>query len=251
VRGRSLKKTRRAVGRKKDASTGDGASRSTALEQANKTASFVAHELNNLLTVIQINTEFLVDSLENNPTSALELDEIQRASRRASILARQLLASSRLEPFDSTLAEAALKKKAAAAAKPIAAVERGPRVAETILLVEDEAAVRSLVKRILSQKGYRVLEASDGTIALRLAAGHVGEIDLVLTDVLMPNLGGRGMFEELKELSPEMRVLFISGNPKDDVFPEKSVAARTPYLQKPFTSDALLSEVRAALGYAP
>ena len=249
-RARGLKKNKRAVGRKKDSSTGDDASRSTALEQANKTAGFVAHELNNLLTVIQINTEFLVDSLENNPTSALELDEIQRASRRASILARQLLASSRLEPFDSTLAEAALKKKAVAAAKSIA-VERGPRVAETILLVEDEAAVRSLVKRILSQKGYRVLEASDGTIALRLAAGHVGEIDLVLTDVLMPNLGGRGMFEELKELSPEMRVLFMSGNPKDDVFPEKSVADRTPYLQKPFTSDALLSEVRAALGYAP
>ena len=238
------------MGRKKDASTGDHASRSTALEEANKTASFVAHELNNLLTVIQINTEFLVDSLENNPTSALELDEIQRASRRASILARQLLASSRLEPFDSTLAEATLKKKAAAA-KSVAAVERGPRVAETILLVEDEAAVRSLVKRILSQKGYRVLEASDGTIALRLAAGHVGEIDLVLTDVLMPNLGGRGMFEELKELSPEMKVLFMSGNPKDDVFPEKSVADRTPYLQKPFTSEALLSEVRTALGYAP
>ena len=231
------------------APTGDHAGRSSALEEANKTASFVAHELNNLLTVIQINTEFLVESVENNPTSALELDEIQRASRRASILARQLLASSRLEPFDSTLAEATLKKKAAA--KSAAAVERGPRVAETILLVEDEAAVRSLVKRILSQKGYRVLEASDGTIALRLAAGHVGEIDLVLTDVLMPNLGGRGMFEELKELSPEMRVLFMSGNPKDDVFPEKSMADRTPYLQKPFTSEALLSEVRAALGYAP
>ena len=59
------------------------------------------------------------------------------------------------------------------------------------------------------------------------------------------------MFEELKELSPEMRVLFMSGNPKDDVFPEKAVADRTPYLQKPFTSEALLSEVRAALGYAP
>src|SRR5258705_7245625 len=134
-----------------DAATGDHASRAGALEEANKTASFVAHELNNLLTVIQINTEFLVDSVENNPTSALELDEIQRASRRASILARQLLASSRLEPFDSTLAEAALKKKAVAAAKSAAAIERGPRVAETILLVEDEAAVRSLVKRILSQ----------------------------------------------------------------------------------------------------
>lgn len=251
TRARALKKTRRVTGKKQNASTGDYVNRSSAIEQANKIAGFVAHELNNLLTVIQINTEFLLESIDRNPTSALELDEIQRASRRASILARQLLASSRLEPFDSSLAEAALKKKAGAGAKPVAPVERGPRVAETILLVEDEAAVRSLVKRILSQKGYRVLEASDGTIALRLAAGHVGEIDLVVTDVLMPNLGGRGMFEELKELSPEMRVLFMSGNPKDDVFPEKAIADRTPYLQKPFTSDALLSEVRAALGYAP
>jgi CheY-like chemotaxis protein len=200
--------------------------------------------------VIQINTEFLLESVGKNPTSALELEEIQRASRRASILARQLLASSRLEPFDTRLAEATLKKKSAAAGKSPAPVEKGPRVAETILLVEDEAAVRSLVKRILTQKGYRVLEASDGAIALRLAAGHVGEIDLVLTDVLMPNLGGRGMFEELKELSPDMRVLFISGNPKEEVFPEKAIASRTPYLQKPFTSETLLSEVRAALGYA-
>jgi CheY-like chemotaxis protein len=199
--------------------------------------------------VIQINTEFLLESIGKNPTSAQELDEIQRASRRASILARQLLASSRLEPFDPRMAEAALKKKSAAAAKS-APVEKGPRNAETILLVEDEAAVRSLVKRILTQKGYHVLEAADGAIALRLAASHVGEIDLVLTDVLMPNLGGRGMFEELKELSPEMRVLFISGNPKEEVFPDKSVASRTPYLQKPFTSEALLFEVRAALGYA-
>jgi two-component system cell cycle sensor histidine kinase/response regulator CckA len=123
-------------------------------------------------------------------------------------------------------------------------------VAETILLVEDEAGVRSLVKRILSQKAYRVLEASDGAIALRLAAGHVGEIDLVLTDVAMPNLGGRGMVEELKELSPDMRVLFMSGIPKNDVFPEKATASSVPYLQKPFTSETLLAEVRAALGYA-
>jgi CheY-like chemotaxis protein len=243
-----LKKSRRTVGKQKQEV--DAAARSTALEEANKTAGFVAHELNNLLTVIQINTEFLLESVGKNPTSALELEEIQRASRRASILARQLLASSRLEPFDSRLAEAALKKKSVAAAKSAAPVEKGPRVAETILLVEDEAAVRSLVKRILTQKGYRVLEASDGAIALRLAAGHVGEIDLVLTDVLMPNLGGRGMFEELKELSPDMRVLFISGNPKEEVFPEKAIASRTPYLQKPFTSETLLSEVRSALGYA-
>ncbi|HYU51832.1 MAG TPA: response regulator, partial [Gemmatimonadaceae bacterium] len=173
------------------------------LEEANKTASFVAHELNNLLTVIQINTEFLLEFVAENPAGREELDEIQGASRRASILARQLLASSRLEPFDASVAEAALKRKSSTARAEAAAVVQGtPRVAETILLVEDEASVRNLTKRILAQKGYRVLEASDGAIALRLAAGHVGEIDLVLTDVAMPNLGGRGLVEELQELSP-------------------------------------------------
>jgi CheY-like chemotaxis protein len=218
------------------------------LEEANKTASFVAHELNNLLTVIQINTEFLLETAGENPASAQELAEIQRAARRASILARQLLASSRLEPFDAKLAEAALKKKSSTSAENTVAagLERAPRGAETILLVEDEAAVRTLAKKILSQKGYRVLEASDGAIALRLAAAHVGEIDLVLTDVAMPNLGGRGMVEELRELSPGIRVLFMSGYPKEEVFPDKG-SANHAYLQKPFTGETLFSEVRSAL----
>ncbi len=105
--------------------------------------------------------------------------------------------------FDANLAEATLRRKPTA--KTPVADEKTPRVSETILLVEDEAAVRALAKRILIMKGYRVLEASDGAIALRVAAAHVGEIDLVLTDVAMPNLGGRGMVEELKELSPGMR----------------------------------------------
>jgi CheY-like chemotaxis protein len=230
----------------------DLATRTRDLEDANKTASFVAHELNNLLTVIQINTEFLLETAGEDPASAHELAEIQRAARRASILARQLLASSRLEPFDANLAEAALKKKSLAATeKPAGAgLEKTPRVAETILLVEDEAAVRTLAKKILSQKGYRVLEASDGAIALRLAAAHVGEIDLVLTDVAMPNLGGRGMVEELRELSPGIRVLFMSGYPKEEVFPDRGSANRIPYLQKPFTGETLFSEVRSALDYA-
>jgi CheY-like chemotaxis protein len=227
------------------------ATRTRDLEDANKTASFVAHELNNLLTVIQINTEFLLESAGENPASAQELAEIQRAARRASILARQLLASSRLEPFDATLAEAAVKKKSFVATESAAAgLEKTPRVAETILLVEDEAAVRTLAKKILSQKGYRVLEASDGAIALRIAAAHVGEIDLVLTDVAMPNLGGRGMVEELRELSPGIRVLFMSGYPKEEIFPDKGSANRIPYLQKPFTGETLFSEVRSALDYA-
>jgi CheY-like chemotaxis protein len=230
----------------------DLATRTRDLEDANKTASFVAHELNNLLTVIQINTEFLLESAGENPASKQELAEIQGAARRASILARQLLASSRLEPFDPSLSEAALRKKAfVPAEKPdAAALEKAPRDAETILLVEDEAAVRTLAKKILSQKGYRVLEASDGAIALRLAAAHVGEIDLVLTDVAMPNLGGRGMVEELRELSPGIRILFMSGYPKEEIFPDKRSANRIPYLQKPFTGETLFSEVRSALDFA-
>jgi CheY-like chemotaxis protein len=77
----------------------------------------------------------------------------------------------------------------------------------------------------------------------------VGEIDLILTDVAMPNLGGRGMVEELKELSPGIKILFMSGYPKEEVFRDRKIAGRVPYLQKPFTSETLLSEVRAALGY--
>src|ERR1700674_2607298 len=109
----ALKKSTRGSHAKKlqTAAVSEPDSRSLALEDANKTASYVAHELNNLLTVIQINTEFLLESAGENPASAQELAEIQRAARRASILARQLLASSRLEPFDANLAEAALKKK--------------------------------------------------------------------------------------------------------------------------------------------
>ena len=247
---RDLKKSKRAPGGRRDGRQNGSAAQ--ALENATRTAGFAAHELNNLLTVVQINTEFLIESNSDNPESLEELQEIQRASRRASILARQLLASSRHEPFDLNVADATLKKKSRTS--PEKSEEdmdaRTPRTAETILLVEDEAAVRALAKKILLQRGYRVLEAADGAIALRLAAGHVGEIDLVLTDVMMPNLGGRGMVEELKELSPDMRVLFMSGYPKEEIFPDREMAKLTAYLQKPFSSETLATEVRAALGYA-
>jgi CheY-like chemotaxis protein len=252
VRITALKKGSRSETRKRKAiavpPAKDAPDRTRDLEEADRTAGYVAHELNNLLTVVQINTEFLLDAAGDNPESAEELGEIQRAARRASILARQLLASSRHEPFDAAVAEENLKKKAAAKSRSLA--EKAPRAAETILLVEDEAAVRSLARKVLIQRGFRVLEASDGAIALRIAASHVGEIDLVLTDVAMPNLGGRGMVEELRELSPGLRVLFMSGYAKEEVFPDKSSASVTPYLQKPFTGESLYSQVRSALGYA-
>ena len=209
----------------------------------------MAHELNNLLTVIHINTEFLLAAAGDDATRVEELQEIQRAAHRASTLARRLLAASRMEPFDATAVKSARRRTPPRAAKGKVG-PGGDRVTETVLLVDDEPGLRGLVKRVLTQRGYRVLEAADGAIALRLAAGHVGEIDLILTDVDMPNLGGRGMVEELKELSPDLNALFMSGHPRDEVFPEPGRARRTPYLQKPFTAETLLAQVRAALGYA-
>jgi CheY-like chemotaxis protein len=219
-------------------------------EEATKTAGSVAHELNNLLTVIHINTEFLLEAAGSDQTRVEELQEIQRAAHRASTLARRLLAASRLEPFDAAPAAPSRRRTPALGAAKGKARPQAERVTETVLLVEDEPGLRALVKRVLTQRGYRVLDASDGAIALRLAAGHVGEIDLVLTDVDMPNLGGRGMVEELKELSAGLRVLFMSGHPKELSFPEPGRARKIPYLQKPFTAETLLGEVRTALGYA-
>lgn len=224
--------------------------KNTRLEEATKTAGSVAHELNNLLTVINMNTEFLLASAGGDPTSAEELGEIQRAAQRASILARRLLAASRMEPFDPAIATSSRKRTPPRGTGKSKSVPGKERVTETVLLVEDEPGLRSLVKRVLTQRGYRVLEAADGAIALRLAAGHVGEIDLVLTDIDMPNLGGRGMVEELKELSPDLNVLFMSGYPKAEVFPHAGRAKQMPYLQKPFTGETLCDEVRSALGYA-
>ena len=118
---------------------------------------------------------------------------------------------------------------------------------ETILLVDDENALRKLGMRVLIEAGYRVLEASDGAMALRVAAEEVGEIDLVLTDVEMPTLGGRGMVDELHELSPGMRVLFMSGYTDNEILRRGIHASETEFLQKPFTAETLCAAVRTVL----
>jgi YesN/AraC family two-component response regulator len=92
-----------------------------------------------------------------------------------------------------------------------------------------------------------VLEASDGAVALRVAAEEVGELDLVLTDVEMPTLGGRGMVDELLELSPGTRVLFMSGYTDNEILRRGRRTSETNFLQKPFTAESLIAAVRATL----
>ncbi|WP_437203243.1 PAS domain S-box protein [Planctomicrobium sp. SH664] len=126
-----------------------------------------------------------------------------------------------------------------------------PHGTETILLVEDEAGVRSLVGEILSSCGYHVLAAAEGHEALRIAENHDGEISLLLTDVVIPTLGGRQLFDQIQVRRPEIRVLFMSGYMDDAVVRRGISRSDVHYLQKPFTSLELATLVRVALEGPP
>jgi CheY-like chemotaxis protein len=127
----------------------------------------------------------------------------------------------------------------------------GPRVAtggaETVLLVEDEAAVRALARRALEEHGYRVLVAGNGREALSVLALHEGPVHALVTDVVMPEMGGRELVERLCPARPEMRVLFVSGHADDASVRSGIDTYGAAYLQKPFALDALVATVRALL----
>ncbi len=119
---------------------------------------------------------------------------------------------------------------------------------ETILLVEDEESVRHLVRDTLTAKGYRVLEADGGEAGVAAAASHQGKIELVITDVVMPGVGGREMVKQLGSTRPEMKVLYLSGYTEDSIISDGSIESGTAFLQKPFSLQNLSRKVREVLG---
>ena len=121
---------------------------------------------------------------------------------------------------------------------------------ETVLLAEDEAAVRSLVRRILSKQGYRVIEAEHGAAALHLCETYPEPIDLLLTDVIMPHLSGRKLVERCAVLRPTMRVLYMSGYNEDEIMHHGVREQGMPFLQKPFSPIELARKVRDTLDSA-
>ena len=118
---------------------------------------------------------------------------------------------------------------------------------ETILLVEDELAVRALARRVLEKTGYRVLESSSPTDALRLAQAHRNEIDLIVSDVVMPEMNGPAMVSRVMEHCPNARVLFISGYADEDVIGRGLQSPGMTLLQKPFSAQELVERVREVL----
>ena len=124
-------------------------------------------------------------------------------------------------------------------------------MSKRILVVEDQEGLRELMCDFLGSRGYRVLAASDGAAALDIAARYDGEIHLVLTDVIMPKLGGRELGERLAVFRPHAHVLYMSGYAEHATNQRTSFAGGATLLQKPFALEVLAQRVRELLDLQP
>ena len=121
------------------------------------------------------------------------------------------------------------------------------RGSETILLTEDDDQVRAVAVGILKRNGYRLLEARNGVEAMELCAKHVGPLDLLLTDVVMPEMSGRELSERIKAIRPGVKVLFMSGYTEDAILHHRVLVPGIELLQKPLTPHSLVRKVRSVL----
>jgi len=138
---------------------------------------------------------------------------------------------------------------AAGEAVPEAALRPGG--GETILLVEDRDELRGTTRRVLERLGYAVIEAADGEAALARQRDHVGKIDLVLSDVLMPKLNGPALFRAMRLIDPTMRFLFTSGYSESDIAMRSLLDPGVPFVAKPWAIADLARAVRKVLDAAP
>jgi two-component system CheB/CheR fusion protein len=140
----------------------------------------------------------------------------------------------------------AVAEEVPAGEHPPAGLVSAPQGTESILLVEDEDAVRELVHTVLEARGYRVMEARNGREGLKLCESHAGGIDLLVTDVVMPELGGRELAEMAVKMRPGLKVLYMSGHTQDVILKE-GVQQGAAFLHKPFTPLQLAQKVRDTL----
>ncbi|MGH7526863.1 MAG: response regulator, partial [Gemmatimonadales bacterium] len=118
---------------------------------------------------------------------------------------------------------------------------------ERLLVVDDEQAVRAVIARMLRGVGYEVLEARGGKEAIACMEQMGGAVDLVITDIVMPLMGGRELAQELARRYPAVPLVWLSGHPRESEFPEAATDQDYPFLQKPVPIDLLLETVAGAL----
>lgn len=148
------------------------------------------------------------------------------------------------EPAPATEQEA----PPAAEAEPVPEAEPAP---EAILVVEDEAGIRALMRKILNRQGYHVLEAASGGEALGLAQSYAGRVRLLITDIVMPEMSGRELAAQLSEKTPDLPVLYISGYSGEAAIDSGQLPAGVEFLQKPFTLGSLVNRVQSMLEEKP
>jgi CheY-like chemotaxis protein len=123
-----------------------------------------------------------------------------------------------------------------------------PKGKETLLLVEDEPAVRQIVAELLEQQGYKVLTAVNGEDALQQMGNNAPEVvDLLLTDIVMPRLSGTALADKIKQHYPQIKIVFMSGYADESLANRERLEAGTAFIQKPFTLDVLALKIRQVL----
>ncbi len=153
------------------------------------------------------------------------------------------------EPQKGTTFKLYFPRVAEQPAEGAAADSSQPEAAsETILVVEDEKAVRDLTVRMLERLGYKLLTASSGVEAIEISRAHTGRIDLLLTDVVMPNMSGRQLADALAPSRPDMKVLYLSGYTENTVIHHGVLDANVEFLPKPFSREILSKKLRDILG---
>jgi CheY-like chemotaxis protein len=204
----------------------------------------VAHGLNNTLTVITGFSELLLSVLSECDPHRRYVEEIQRAGQHAAELTRQLPTCAGTPSPPSAKAP-----RASWTLRELAHQHHG---CETILLVEDDEAVRDALGHELILLGYTVLEAADGPEALRVAEAQPDRlIDLLLTDVVMPEMDGFTLAARLREKQPRLKVLFSSGYSRDMMLRPSPHPSSDGFLPKPYNAAALMRTIGEVLGEGP
>jgi CheY-like chemotaxis protein len=207
-------------------------------------AAGVAHDFNNVLGAILAYASLLRDEIDDaDDERRIALDEIARAARRGYSLTRELSAIAEPEAVRPKPERAATPDRS----PPIQASLLLPVTAKTILVVDDEDAIRRATAAILARRGYRVLTASSGSEALALLASEP-HVDLLLSDVIMPGMGGRDLAERARASREGLKVAFISGFTDDEALRRGGSEADFALLQKPFSSAELVAYVREIIG---